>query len=311
MIVSVSRRTDIPAFYTPWLMNRLREGFALVRSPRNSKRTRFVSLAPSDVDCIVFWTKNAIPLFKYLDEFEEREITYFVQWTITPYGAEIEPGVPPKEELLDGFRELSVRLGSHRTIWRYDPIIIGGAFSAERHLKTFSSMCAALEGYTERCVVSFVDVYGKLRGRGIVPANEEEMRRVAGGFAPIALGRSISLQTCCEAVDLSGEGVAHGACIDASLVERLARRPLYLKKDRNQRPRCECVESVDIGAYDTCPAGCRYCYATRSETAVRAGAAACDPSSPLLVGEPSSEERELLRRHRRSGRQLDLFGGGC
>lgn len=297
-IVSISRRTDIPAFYSPWLFRRLKEGYALVRNPRNAKQTRFVSLKPEDVRCFVFWTKDARPMFARLDELEALGSAFYFLWTVTPYGPEIEPGFPRKEEIVSAFRQLSGRIGSRRTIWRYDPVIVDDSFPARKHLEAFARMCASLEGATERCIVSFVDMYRKLRGKGITEVGEEDMRIIARGFSEIASAHGIAVQTCCEAADFGAEGCFPGGCIDAALVEELSGKPVPEKKDSGQRPLCRCAPSVDIGAYDTCPAGCAYCYATQSAAAFRANVSRHDPASPLLTGTPSPEEQTLIERSR-------------
>jgi hypothetical protein len=297
-IVSVSRRTDIPAFYSPWLFRRLKEGYALVRNPRNAKQTRFVSLKPEDVQCFVFWTKDARPMFARLDELEALGSAFYFLWTVTPYGPEFEPGFPRKEQIVSAFRQLSGRIGPRRTIWRYDPVIVDESFPVQKHLEAFARMCASLEGATTRCVVSFVDMYRKLRGKGIREVAEEDMRTIARAFCDLAGAHGMTVQSCCEAADLRAVGCSPGGCIDAALVEELSGKPVPEKKDAGQRSLCRCAPSVDIGAYDTCPAGCSYCYATQSAAAVRANVSYHDPASPLLTGIPSPEEQALIERSR-------------
>ena len=283
MIISASRRTDIPAFYAPWLERRLEDGFVLVRNPRNPAQVRRISLAPVDVDCFVFWTKDARPLSGLLDRLDGAGYPYYFQWTVTPYGSGLEPGIAPKEEILAAFRTLAGRLGPHRVVWRYDPVIVSEEYPAERHREEFARMCRFLEGSTERCVLSFVDIYRKNRGRGFRETSPEIMHGLVRSFAGSAAGRGISLHTCCEAEDFGGEGVPRGACVDRTLAERLAGHPLDAGKDRNQRPLCGCAASADIGAYDTCPAGCLYCYAVRDLRTAEANRARHDPDSPFLV----------------------------
>ncbi len=297
-IVSVSRRTDIPAFYSTWLFHRMREEYALVRNPRNAKQTRFVSLKPEDVQCFVFWTKDARPMFSHLDELEALGSAFYFLWTVTPYGPEIEPGFPRKEEIVSAFRRLSDRIGPRRTIWRYDPVIVDDAFPVRNHLEAFARMCASLEGATERCIVSFVDMYRKLRGKAIREVGEEDMRIIARTLPEIARAHGIEVQSCCEGEAFGAEAFPSGGCIDAALVEELSWKPVPAKKDAGQRTLCRCAPSVDIGAYDTCPAGCAYCYATQSAAAVRANVSRHDPASPLLTGSPSPEEQALVERSR-------------
>ena len=283
MIISASRRTDIPAFYALWLERRLKDGFAFVRNPRNPALVRRISLIPSDVDCFVFWTKDARPLFGLLDRFDEAGYPYYFQWTVTPYGRDMEPGIAPKEEILSAFRTLAERIGHSRVIWRYDPVIVSEEYPAERHREEFARMCRFLEGSTERCILSFVDLYRKNRGRGFREVSPEIMHGLVRSFAESTAGQGISLQTCCETEDFGVEGVPRGACIDKSLAERLAGRPLQVAKDKNQRPLCGCCESTDIGSYDTCTAGCLYCYAVRDFRTAEANRARHDPGSPFLV----------------------------
>jgi hypothetical protein len=286
----------------------LKEGYALVRNPRNAKQTRFVSLKPEDVQCFVFWTKDARPMFARLDELEAHGSAFYFLWTVTSYGPEFEPGFPRKEEIVSAFRRLSGRIGPRRTIWRYDPVVVDESFPVRKHLEAFARMCASFEGATERCIVSFVDMYRKLLGKGIREVAEEDMRIIARGFSEIARSHGIAVQSCCESADFGAEGLLSGACIDAALVEELSGKPVPEKKDAGQRPLCRCAPSVDIGAYDTCPAGCAYCYATQSAAAVRANASRHDPASPLLSGTPSPEEQQLIERSRMpQQRRLALF----
>ena len=306
-IVSVSRRTDIPAFYSPWLFHRLKEGYALVRNPRNEKQTRFVSLKPEDVQCFVFWTKDARPLFARLDELEAHGSAFYFLWTVTPYGPEIEPGFPRKEEIVSAFRRLSGHIGPRRTIWRYDPVVVNESYPVREHLEAFARMCASLDGATKRCIVSFVDTYRKLRGKGITEVDEEDMRTIARAFCDIAGAHGMTVQFCCEAADFRAEGCSPGGCIDAALVEELSGKPVPEKKDAGQRPLCRCAPSVDIGAYDTCPGGCVYCYATQSAAAVRANASGHDPVSPLSTGTLSPEEQQLVERSRTAQQRLLSF----
>lgn len=285
MIISASRRTDIPAFYAGWFERRVEEGFLLVRNPMNARQVSRVSLSPDVVDCIVFWTKNPRPMFDHLDCLDGRP--YYFQFTITGYGRDVEPRVPEKRgELLETFRELSRRIGAHRVIWRYDPILFNGVYSPEYHIRAFRSISAALEGFTERCVISFVDLYARNRGRmgalGLSELPERELRGLVSEMVSIASARGMAVESCAESIDLSDCGVRHGSCIDARLIERIVGAPLKVGKDPAQRAACGCVASIDVGAYDSCRNGCVYCYATRGADAVARTCARFDPASPLL-----------------------------
>ncbi|MDR3265343.1 MAG: DUF1848 domain-containing protein [Synergistaceae bacterium] len=290
MIVSASRRTDIPAFYSEWLMNRLREGFVLVPNPRNPKRLTEVSLSPENVDCIVFWSKNPAPMLGKLAEIERMGHRFHFSFTLTPYGRDAEPGVPPVDERLDTFVKLSDLLGPDRVDWRYDPVMTDGRFMMgcsplSFHRERFGALCAALAGRTERCIVSFVDVYAHLRKR-IAPMDGTEIRALAEILSDTARRFGIPLFACAEATDFSEFGIGRSSCIDGAKIGRIVGHPVRTAKDRGQRKECRCVESVDIGTYDTCLHGCVYCYATTSPAAVTRRVGPHDPTSPLLVGRP-------------------------
>lgn len=289
MIISVSRRTDIPALYAPWLMNRLREGYVLVPHPRNSKRLSRVRLSPEVVDCFVFWSKNPSPLMEHLGELEAWGVSFYFTFTLTPYGHELEPGLPPKEKLLDTFRRLSEALGPRRVDWRYDPIVLDPAHPVSYHLERFAEYSEKLHMHTTRCILSFLDPYAHLHGR-FLPPNPEQIRQIASGFSKIAGSYGLPLFTCCEMADLSPWGIKHGACIDPGKIEELLGCSLKAPKDTGQREHCGCIQSVDIGVYDTCTAGCAYCYATRRPSAALAGAKVHDPASPMLTGWPQQDQ---------------------
>ena len=305
MIISASRRTDIPAFYTPWLLQRLREGYACVRNPVNPRQVSRVALTPDVVDGVVLWTKNPAPLLPHLDAL--REYLYIFQFTLTSYGRDLEPGVPSKNDvLIPAFQELARRIGPERMIWRYDPILFTPVYTPEYHLHWFAKLARRLSGCTHRCVISFVDMYRAIvpamREIGLCSLQEEQLRAFAGALAGIARDCGMAVETCAEKIDLEDVGVRHGHCINAAHFEQLLGSALKLSRDPNQREECGCAASIDIGAYDTCPAGCLYCYARHTHAALAANRAAHDPASPLLYGhltaQDSVKEREVrpLRR---------------
>jgi len=285
MIISASRRTDIPAFFAEWFMNRIREGFVCLRNPFNPLQISKISLAPANVDCLVFWTKNPANILPYLDELSG--YNFYFQFTLTPYDNQLEPGLPPKPLLIELFKELSRKLDANRVIWRYDPIILSREMSVSFHLTAFAAMAAELRGSTRRCVISFLDMYKKceknLRGMGIFPFTEDTMCEIAAGFAAIAAKNNMEIVTCAEEIDLSNLGIAHGKCIDDKLISEISGRHVSNLKDKTQRPLCGCVTSVDIGAYNTCLHGCLYCYANSNLKLVRKNLAQHDPLSPFLV----------------------------
>jgi hypothetical protein len=299
MIISASRRTDIPAFYSEWFINRLKEGFVYVRSPRNPNRISSVTLNRDVVDCIVFWTKNPRPMLKKLETIDRMGYPYYFQVTITPYDHHVERGLPAKSEIMKTFKELSTAIGKHRVIWRYDPVIVSKEFSVPYHLDAFRNMCDILGDYTNKCIFSFIDLYTKVRKsmKEIVDdeVNTLEMKQIAQGFGEIAKVHSLTLGTCAEVVDFSSYGVLHTSCINPAMIENMIGYPIQGKKDPNQRPTCGCIESIDIGAYDSCSHGCVYCYATTSENVVCNNRHLHDPRSPLLLGDLRGDEIIAVR----------------
>lgn len=317
MIISASRRTDIPAFYSTWLLNRLKAGFACTRNPVNRHQVSRVPLTRDVVDGIVFWTKNPAPLLQN-DELMEMlgDFPYYVQFTLTGYGADVEPHVPDAEGfLIPVFRELARRIGPQRVIWRYDPIFLSEKHAIDYHVYRFAELASQLQGCTERVVISFLDQYKKteraMRGLGAAIPSPAQIDEIAGRIADCAHEHGLEVVTCAEAVDLEAYGIEHGACIDKGLLEKIGGYHLSEKlvKDKTQRRECGCFESVDIGAYDTCPHGCRYCYARSSEAAASANVAAHDPDSPLLVGHLEAGDKVIERKARSFIEPLDSSPG--
>lgn len=314
MILSVSRRTDIPNYYSDWFYNRLRQGFLYVRNPMNYHQVSKIDLSPDILDCIVFWTKNPRAMLGRLDEL--KEYGYYFQFTLTGYGQDIEPGIPHKKsEMIPVFRELSERIGANRVIWRYDPILFNEVYTAEYHIRAFGQIAEALKGYTQKCVISFVDIYGKNRKsmealKLRFPAGEE-LKSFAKQLGELARGNHMEIGSCAEAVDLRDCGIVHNSCIDRALIEEITGCRINVRKDGGQRPECGCVESVDIGAYHTCRNGCRYCYANDSlERAVR-NWKGYDPEAPMLCGTLEAEDTVTERKMKSlKERQISLWDSG-
>ena len=299
MILSASRRTDIPNYYSEWLARRFRAGFLCVRNPMNFRQVSRITLNPNVIDCIVFWTKNPAPMLPYLDEY--RRYMYYFQFTLTGYGKDIEPGLPDKRRiLLPAFCELADRIGRDRVIWRYDPIFLSDHYTLDYHVKAFTRIAEALAGRTRRVVISFLDDYEKtkrnMKGINIQGLTKEKMRRLAHSFAVIAGRYGMEIQTCAEKIDLSEYGITHGACIDREYIEHLLGCRLRAGKDHGQRPECRCMESVEIGSYHTCRNGCRYCYANFSDGRVQARIRDFDVDSPILCGKMEPEDRITERK---------------
>ena len=294
MIISASRRTDIPAYYSEWFFNRLKEGYVCVRNPMNIHQISRISLRPAVVDGIVFWTKNPLPMLDRLDEL--KEYTYYFQFTITAYGNDVEKNLPSKKEvIIPAFQKLSKMLGSERVIWRYDPIFLSEKYSMECHKKTFEYIARRLQGYTKKCVISFLDLYRNTRNNtkslGLLPLEPKEMKEIAEQLSAIAKKYGIILESCSEEIDLEEYGVQHGHCIDNSLFELLLGCKLTTDKDKNQRKECGCFSSIDIGMYNTCKNYCVYCYANYSQTTVTKNFNLHNPGSPLLSGEILTEDK--------------------
>ena len=282
MIVSASRRTDIPCWYMDWFMNRVRAGYALARNPMNAGQVSRVTLTPDVVDGVVFWTKDALNLMPHLDELDERGYRYYVQFTVTPYEGALEPGLRPKGDIMDTFEALSRRVGRDGVVWRYDPIVLNDGIDVNWHKARFTEMCRRLHPFTDQVTISFVDLYARVRSPMIRPIAEEEARDLAAFIGDTAAAYGLRAAACCEAGDFSAVGVGRAACVDAARLERRCGHALRLTPDRNQRPGCGCAASVDIGAYGTCLNGCAYCYAGGNSAAAKRNAACQDMASELL-----------------------------
>ena len=294
MILSVSRRTDIPAFYSEWFMNRLREGFLLVRNPMNYHQVSKIILNPQLIDCIVFWTKNPLPIIPHLEKIHPTYPFYF-QYTLNAYGTDIEPFLPPLNERLQAMRHISDTYGPERMIWRYDPILLTERYSVEWHISQFATIAAHLCGKINTCVFSFVDLYEKVKRNfhnlPVRTCTEREMNQIACAFSDIANRNGFRLRTCSEAVDLSTYGIEHGCCVDGDLIAKITGWVMKGKKDTNQRAECGCLESVDIGQYNTCRHGCRYCYANVNPQMAITLSHQHDPASPLILGQVDPEDK--------------------
>lgn len=298
MIISASRRTDIPAFFSEWFFYRLREGFVYVRNPMNIHQVSRIKLSPEVIDCIVFWSKNPRPMLARLDEL--KDYMYYFQYTINAYDKGLEAAVPRKEGIISTFKELSDSIGPKRVIWRYDPILLTEKIDIDYHLKYFEEIAKRLKSYTDTCVISFVDLYKKtqsnLKETLVREPSQNEAEELAREMCQIAKGCGMTVQTCAEAIELESVGIKHGKCIDSVLIEDLLGVKLVVGKDPNQRKECGCVQSIDIGEYNTCAHGCRYCYANFKDSVVARNRMAHDPASPLLVGHLGADDKVTERK---------------
>lgn len=288
MILSVSRRTDIPSYYSEWFFNRIKEGYLYVKNPLNVHQVSKIKITPDVVDCIVFWTKNPKPMMGRLDEL--KDYSFYFQFTLTCYGKDVEENVPHKKEIMiPVFQELSKKIGGKRVIWRYDPILFNDIYTKEYHLKAFEHIAKALKGYTEKCVISFVDDYVKIsknmESLKIRQLPGTELMEFAKELSRIARENGMQIASCAENIDLEECGIEHNSCIDKKLVEEIIGCKIKATKDKNQRKECGCVESMEVGTYNTCLNGCKYCYANYSKESVVKNFHSYNVNSPILCGQ--------------------------
>ncbi len=309
MIISASRRTDIPAFYSEWFFNRIKEGFVYVRNPINKNHVSKVSLLPEHVDCFVFWTKNPKPFIDRLSDLSD--FKFYFQFTINSYSTDLEPNVPKKQEIINNFIELSQKLGKEKVIWRYDPILLSEKYTIDYHLKYFNSIAEKVSPYTEKCVISFIDLYKKcernLKGTTVQEIPEEKIKYLSKELKLITDQYNLSLETCAENIELATLGIGHNRCVDNVLIERILNKKIKASKDKNQRNECGCIESIDIGAYNTCKHGCLYCYANFNHQMVIDNCDRHSSISPLIFGEVGEKDK-IVERKAKSIVTNTLFG---
>ena len=278
MIINTGGRTDTVQYYTPWLLERFRQGFVYTRNPLFPSKVIRYELDPSVVDCVVFCSKNYRPILPHLREITDRFHTYFF-YTITAYGKDIEPNVPLVDESIETLAALSLAVGRQRVAWRYDPVLLSGKYTVERHLETFRYMAEKLAPHIDRCIFSFVEMYRKLEYNfpSLIPLSPDEMNMLACGLGRIAAENGIHIQTCGTDADYSRYGIRRSGL-----------------RHSGMRKGCHCIASRDIGAYDSCPNGCRYCYANTDFRKAEENYRKHDPSSPLLIGDVN-EGDEIIR----------------
>lgn len=286
MILNTGQRTDIPAFFSEWFMNRVREGFVMVRNPYNQSAVTRFEIRPDLVDLIGFCTKNPAPMLPHVKELDERGFGQFWHFTITPYGRDIEPGVPDKRECLELFKRLSELVGKERIAWRYDPIFISEKYSFQFHLRAFEKMADSLCGWTDTCVISFIDMFPKVRRNfpKAAAVGPEDAVELGKRLIQIAFARGIKIRTCGEGKILEPYGADAGGCMTPAIYERALGRPLSFPRFTPSRKECACYLSCDIGAYSSCRHFCRYCYANNDWRAVNKNAGLHDPRSPFIIG---------------------------
>lgn len=300
MIISASRRTDIPFYFADWFYNRIEEGFCTVPNPFNAEQTYLVDLMPEKVTAIVFWTRNAYPLMKKLSLIDAKSYKYYFQFTINNYPKHYEPHNSSVKTSIRCFKELSDKLGPGKVVWRYDPIFFTDDVNLDFHKENFSNICNKLKGYTKRLVISIVDDYKKtLRRLTKLKTNYEEgqtekpqTEELLKFIVEKANKCSMQVESCAEEKDFAHLGIIHGRCIDDRLLREEFGIDLTYKKDKNQRLSCGCMISKDIGVNNTCLMGCEYCYATTSHKAAVNNRKKHDPNFSSLIVHKLSERIE-------------------
>ncbi|MBE0472425.1 MAG: DUF1848 domain-containing protein [Methyloprofundus sp.] len=303
MIISASRRTDIPAFYHKWFMNRIRAGFLLTRNPFNAHQISRVSLKASDVDAIVFWTRNPTHMMRHLPELDGLGYNYYFQYTVTGYPRSIEAAVPKPYSAVETFSKLSEMVGKNRIVWRYDPILLSNQVDMAEHKRLFTKLAGFLAGKTEKVVVSFSDFYKKTERNlkavdGLsysdITQDSCQLLDLSRFMADVARGHGMTITSCAEHVDTDGAGIPHGKCIDDQILKDVFGLSVSGHKDKGQREECGCIKSVDIGMYNTCLHECAYCYATFNKQAVINNKKRHDENSPFLIGGVEGVDPVLL-----------------
>lgn len=296
MIISASRRTDIPALYADWFFKRLEEQYVLVRNPMNPRQVSRVELNPQVVDCIVFWTKNAAPMLERLPLLAS--YPFYFLFTINGYESEIETNLPDKSGALpDTFIRLADKIGPERVIWRYNPLFLNQKYDHNWHVHTFEKLARRLHGHTEKCIMSFLDFYPKIKHSmqtlAIYESLPEQKYVLAVELAKIAFGFNMQVdmdKSYKDGLDLSTLGINPASCIDINLIERITGCAMKAKKDPNQPADCLCAESVEIGAYSTCANGCQYCYANSGIKVQPGQIGQYDVNSPLLCSRLTADD---------------------
>lgn len=288
MILNVSGRTDIIAFYSKWFLNRLKEGYVDVRNPFNPNLVSRINI--DDVDLILFCTKNPIPI---IDKLDNIKIPYIFHVTITPYKNDIEPNLPSKSDIIEAVKKISTTIGIENVYVRYDPIFISEKYNIEYHIKAFTKLCSLLKGYVKTIIVSFIDNYQNVRKN--LPYlkyrsfTEEDYKLIGENFSKIAKNNNMVVQTCFEERNLTEYGFIKGECMSKELAFKLTGKT-YKKWQARKGSACNCVELVDIGVYNSCNHLCKYCYANYDESKVKININNHDINSSLLIGHINSND---------------------
>ena len=288
MILNISGRTDIVAFYSEWLMNRFQEGYVDVKNPFNPKLVSRIYF--ENVDLLVFCTKNPLPILKYLDEIR---IPFLFQVTITPYYEDVEPNVIDKKKIVEAVKVISNKIGSDKVFVRYDPIFLSEKYSLDYHIKAFERLCSLLNGVVQKIIVSFIDDYQNVKKNEKTlkfrPFTERDYQEIGKNFSKSAKNNGIVVQTCFEERNLVEYGFVKGECLSHELAYRLTGKK-YPNWTARKEGKCQCVRMIDIGVYNSCSHFCKYCYANYDERKVKNHVKGHIPSSSLLVGKLEDDD---------------------
>lgn len=312
MIINTGARTDTVQYFSSWLLNRFKEGFVYTRNPLFPHKVIRYELSPEKVDLVLFCSKNYAPILPSLHEITDHYRTYFY-YTITAYGKDIEPGVPSIDDSIQTLIQLSKQVGKERVSWRYDPILLTKDYTIETHIKTFEYIIKKVAPYIDRCIFSFVEMYKKLEENmpEIILMTEKDKNQIAEALGKIAKKYHIHIQTCGTNGDYSKYGIHASGCATLEILGKANHCQFKSLKHKGLREGCHCIESRDIGAYDTCLNGCKYCYANKSPKKAYENYPLHDPTSPLLLGHLESDD-ELIEGQQNSfislePSQLSLF----
>ncbi len=297
MILNISGRTDIVHYFSDWMFTRFKKREVFVRNPLFPNKVTHYELTPQKIDCIVFCSKNYDPVLDRLHEITDVFPSYF-HYTITAYGKDIEPGVPSIDESIDTLLHLEKLVGAHRIAWRYDPVLLTKKYTVQQHLITFEHMAARLSGHVDRCIFSFVELYKKLEFNmpELILFTEEDMSALAEGFGRIAAKYRIPVQTCACQTDYSRYGILGSGCVTLSILAQATGLSFKSLKHSGMRNGCRCMTYNDIGRYDTCINGCRYCYANQNAELARQNYGLYDADAPMLID--SIKEGDIVSRSR-------------
>ena len=294
MILFVSGRTDIPAFYSKWFINRVKAGFVDVRNPFNQNLVSRINF--SDVDLIMFCSKNPLPM---IDKLKMLKVPVLFHVTITPYSKDVEPNIPDKRLIIEGVKKLSLVLGIDNVVLRYDPIFLSDKYNVDYHIRAFDKLCKNLNGYVNKIIVSFMDEYKNVRSNKNIlkyrTFTREDYKKIGEAFSKSAMDNGMSVQTCFEDADLTEYGFVKGECLSHELAYILTGK-MFKSSNVRKEKKCECVQMVDIGDYNSCMHMCKYCYANYDEKAVSSNFKMHDDNSSLLIGSVQSDDVIKVRK---------------